>query len=375
VSEIEQSAAATSHDRPARNEDLVRLLGDRPAAEREGLPRGYRMRADSHYVDQLDARNSGPAIRLIPTPQIDTVDTSSSTGPEALAQSIAVHGVVQPLLVRRRNGRYEVIAGRKRLAAAIAAGVSEVPCLTYDVDDTEAATLAQADNLRFPDKASFDDTDCVNQVLRVLSLDLARIATSAALLGPTPHRTFQHRVAADFIQAQAWRAAWVANATAAIVSQPPASRVTSLGAIVDRVKAGFEPESRLTRLQLDCSVSADAAGFAFDDDLGAIALAGCVFATITWLEGIGEPRVEMRADAPSPRTLKIEVVQRAAAIPSETARYLRERVQMPSTDLMVALGLLAAKSFAVQNNGAVELTPIAGGGSIIQSTFSKPNAN
>jgi hypothetical protein len=214
-------------------------------------------------------------------------------------------------------------------------------------------------------------------VLRVLSLDLARIATSAALLGPTPHRTFQHRVASDFIQAQAWRAAWVAKATAAIVSPPPASRLASLGSIVDRVKAGFESESRLTRLLLDCSVSAPAAaaGFAFDDDLGTTALTGCVFATIAWLEGVGEPRVEVRADAPNSRTLKIEVVQRAAAVPSETARYLRERVQMPSTDLMVALGLLAAKSFAVQNSGSVELTPIAGGGSIIQSTFSKPNAN
>ena len=251
VSEIEESAAAASSQdasRATHNEDLVRLLGDRPAVEREGLPRGYRMRADSHYVDQLEARNTGPAIRLIPTRQIDTLDASAPAGPQALAQSIALHGVVQPLLVRRRNGRYQLIAGRKRLAAAIAAGVADVPCLTFDVDDTEALTLAQADNLRFPDETPLADVESLNQVLRVLSLDLARIGSSAALLGPTPHRTFQHRVAADFIQAQAWRAAWVANATGLIVTQARTGRVASIGSMVDRVKAGFEPERRLTRL-------------------------------------------------------------------------------------------------------------------------------
>lgn len=332
------------------------------------------MRADSHYVDQLEARNTGPAIRLIPTRQIDTTD-SSSIGPEALAQSIALHGVVQPLLVRRKNGRYQLIAGRKRLAAAIAAGVSDVPCLTYDVDDTEAATLAQADNLRFPEKGSPDETEYLHQVLRVLSLDLARIASSASLLGPTPHRTFQHRVAADFIQAQAWRAAWVASATAAVSAQPRTSRVTSLGSIVERVKTGFEPESRLTRLQLDCTVSAAAAVFAFDDDLATTALTGCVFATVAWLEGVGDPRVEVRADVPSARTLKIEVVQRVTSVPSDTARYLKEPLQVSPADLMVGLGLVAAKLLATQNGGTVELTPIAGGGSIIQSTFAKPNPN
>src|SRR5262249_50917383 len=158
---------------------------------------------------------------------------------EALAQSIAVHGIVQPLLVRRRNGRYQLIAGRKRLAAAIAAGIPDVPCVTYEVDDAEAARLAQADNLRFPEKPSVADADCLNQILRVLSLDLARIGSSAALLGPTPHRTFQHRVAADFVQAQAWRAAWIANAAGIIVSQARAGRVATVGSIVEKVKAGF----------------------------------------------------------------------------------------------------------------------------------------
>jgi ParB-like nuclease family protein len=377
VSEIEESAAAAStHEAPraARNEDLVRLLGDRPI-EREGLPRGYRMRADSHYVDQLEARNPAPAIRLIPTRQIDTTDLSASAGPQALAQSIAVHGVVQPLLVRRRDGRYQLIAGRKRLAAAIAAGVADVPCLTFDVDDTEAATLALADNLRFPEEPAFPDADSVNHVLRVLAIDLAHIGSSASLLGPTPHRTFQHRVAADFIQAQAWRTAWLANATTLVLTPARARRVASISSIADRVKAGFEPERRLTRLLLDVSVAQAAANFALNEESAVTALSGGVFATLAWLEGVEEPRIEVRADLPTARTAKIEIVQRSTIVSAEPARYLREPEHVPSTDLAVALGLLGAKRFAAEQGGSVEFTPIAGGGSIIQLTVTKPNAN
>jgi ParB/Sulfiredoxin domain len=377
VSEIEESATASTHDTPraARNDDLVRLLGDRPVVEREGLPRGYRMRADSHYVDQLEARNPGPAIRLIPTRQIDTTDPSASGGPQALAQSIAVHGIVQPLLVRRRNGRYQLIAGRKRLAAAIAAGVADVPCLTFDVDDTEAATLAQADNLRFPEASAFPDADSVNHVLRVLSIDLARIGSSASLLGPTPHRTFQHRVAADFIQAQAWRTAWLANATTLVLTPTRAGRVAAISSIVDRVKAGFEPERRLTRLLLEVSVAQTAANFTLDEEAAVTALAGAVFATIAWMEGVEEPRIESRPDAPSARTAKIEIVQRSAIVSADPGRYLREAAYVPSTDLAVALGLLGAKRLAAEYGGSVEFSPIAGGGSIIQLTLVKPNAN
>ena len=375
MSEIEETTSS----------DIGRLLVDRPAVEREGLPRGYRMRADAHYVDQLEARQSGPAIRLIPARQIEASDAGGAGAPvanDALAQSVARQGIVQPLIVRRRNGRYQIIAGRKRLAAAIAAGISDVPCVTYDVDDGEAAALAQADNLRTSESAApSPDAEWMSQVFRLLSADLARLLSSTALLGPTAHKTFQHRVAADFIQAQAWRTAWVANAGAAIVGRPRTGRPASMIAIVDRVRSGFDAECRLTGLQLDCSVSASAASAAFDEELGATAIASATFATLAWLDGVETPRVEVRVDspgasgAPGSKMWKIEVVQRAVAIPGDAAKYLRESGSIPTSDLTVALGLLSARTIAAQYGGAVELTPIAGGGSIVQTTLSKPAAN
>src|SRR5689334_13371100 len=76
--------------------------------EREGLPPGYRMRADSHYVDQLSARASGVPLRFVPLDDIDAphLDPALDESLQALARSIAEHGVLQPLLVRRDGSRY-----------------------------------------------------------------------------------------------------------------------------------------------------------------------------------------------------------------------------------------------------------------------------
>ena len=71
----------------------------------------------------------------------------------ALSRSIGKYGILQPLLVRPRAGRFELIAGVRRLAAAAVAGLTEVPCLVHQVDDTRARALAESDNLRATEPA------------------------------------------------------------------------------------------------------------------------------------------------------------------------------------------------------------------------------
>ena len=124
-------------------DELLPDLTARANPEREGLPRNYRMRADAHYVDQLEAP-AQPAIRMVKTSQIECRDVPPPENVESLTQSIAMHGILQPLLVRRQGGRYSIIAGRKRLAAAIAAGLASVPCALHEVDGAAAAARATA---------------------------------------------------------------------------------------------------------------------------------------------------------------------------------------------------------------------------------------
>jgi ParB/RepB/Spo0J family partition protein len=64
-----------------------------------------------------------------------------------LAASIADVGVLQPLMVRRISDRWEVVAGRRRLAAARIAGLDEVPCIHRELTDDQAADVALTENL------------------------------------------------------------------------------------------------------------------------------------------------------------------------------------------------------------------------------------
>ena len=69
-------------------------------------------------------------------------------GLEELADSIAEHGILQPLSVREVHGRYQLISGERRLRAARMVGLSTVPCILVAASDTESALLALVENLQ-----------------------------------------------------------------------------------------------------------------------------------------------------------------------------------------------------------------------------------
>lgn len=69
-------------------------------------------------------------------------------GLEELSQSIARHGILQPLSVRRNGGGYELISGERRLRAARMAGLEQVPCLVVNADAAESSLLALIENVQ-----------------------------------------------------------------------------------------------------------------------------------------------------------------------------------------------------------------------------------
>ena len=71
---------------------------------------------------------------------------------EALAESIRVHGILQPLTVREtRSGYYQIIAGERRWRAARLANLSEVPVIVIEADDKKVMELALIENLQRQD--------------------------------------------------------------------------------------------------------------------------------------------------------------------------------------------------------------------------------
>ena len=70
---------------------------------------------------------------------------------EALAESIAQHGIIQPIVVRPRDGMYMIVTGERRWRAARMAGLSEVPVMIIEADDKKAAELALVENIQRKD--------------------------------------------------------------------------------------------------------------------------------------------------------------------------------------------------------------------------------
>ena len=84
---------------------------------------------------------------------------------DALAQSLRDHGLLQPIVVRRLGDRYQLIAGERRLRAAIKAGWTQVPSQIREADDRQVAELAIIENLQRKDLNAIEKAASFQQYL------------------------------------------------------------------------------------------------------------------------------------------------------------------------------------------------------------------
>ncbi|MEL6164299.1 MAG: ParB/RepB/Spo0J family partition protein, partial [Cyanobacteria bacterium J06628_3] len=86
---------------------------------------------------------------------------------ESLTESIRKHGILEPLLVRPKNGKYELIAGERRLRASKQAELTEVPVIILDLDDTQTSQIRLIENLQREDLNPLDETEGILQLLSI----------------------------------------------------------------------------------------------------------------------------------------------------------------------------------------------------------------
>jgi len=70
---------------------------------------------------------------------------------EQLAESIRKHGVVQPIIVRRENGTYRIVAGERRWRAARLAGLTTIPVIEKDLSNKQIMEIALIENIQRED--------------------------------------------------------------------------------------------------------------------------------------------------------------------------------------------------------------------------------
>ncbi|HEY3093193.1 MAG TPA: ParB/RepB/Spo0J family partition protein [Vicinamibacterales bacterium] len=134
---------------------------------KRGLPETLRMRHDEHYVEALAASAGAPVGRMI---SIELLDPNPNQPRQVMGDlselmaSVSEKGVIEPLIVRQRGGRYQIIAGERRYHAAVQVGLREVPVVIREVDDAEVMELALVENLQRKDLTAFEEAEALHQL-------------------------------------------------------------------------------------------------------------------------------------------------------------------------------------------------------------------
>lgn len=103
-----------------------------------------------------------------------------------LRDSIKQSGIIQPLTVRKKeNGKYELLAGERRLRAAILAGYKKVPCIVYCTDDISSAVFSLTENLQRSDLTFFEEAEGINRLITHFGLTHYEAAAELGLAQST----------------------------------------------------------------------------------------------------------------------------------------------------------------------------------------------
>ena len=134
---------------------------------RRGLPQSIRMRHDEHYVEALAASSGMPIGRLVPIEQVDPNPNQPRQVMGDLSElmaSIVEKGIIQPLIVRQRGQRFQIMAGERRYQAAIQVGLQEVPVVIRDGDEAEIIEIALIENIQRKDLTAFEEAEALSML-------------------------------------------------------------------------------------------------------------------------------------------------------------------------------------------------------------------
>jgi ParB family chromosome partitioning protein len=157
--------------KPALGRGLGALLGGNPSL----APSAVAPAASSPAPDSRDRVQRVPLNRIRPS----ALQPRKEFAPEALqelAASIREQGIVQPLIVRERDGFFELIAGERRWRAAQLLNLSEVPIITREADDRAVLELALIENLQRENLNALEEAVGYQQLAEQFQLTQEEIA-------------------------------------------------------------------------------------------------------------------------------------------------------------------------------------------------------
>ncbi|MFC4812621.1 nucleoid occlusion protein [Paenibacillus sp. GCM10023250] len=120
-------------------------------------------------------------VKQIPVAEVDTSPYQPRTvfdddRIDELSQTIRTHGIIQPIVVRVRNGRYEIIAGERRYRAVKKLGLDTIPAIIREFNDSQAASIALIENLQREGLTSIEEAVAYQKLIELHNLTQESLA-------------------------------------------------------------------------------------------------------------------------------------------------------------------------------------------------------
>lgn len=152
------------------------------AAPKKGLGRGLDALLDPYSISTEESASAGASVLTVNVREIDTnaqqprkqFDENSLN---ELAESIRVHGIVQPLIVKKRNNRYFIIAGERRFRAARIAGLTEVPVLVADYDEAQIHEVSLIENIQRENLNPIEEAAAIRFLMKQYDMTQEEVST------------------------------------------------------------------------------------------------------------------------------------------------------------------------------------------------------
>lgn len=145
--------------------------------EKRGLGRGLESLFGSNFVqtenvsrETIKDNENDKRVKMISLSLIDPNKDQprkkfDEEALKELADSIKIHGVLQPILVVNRDGRYLIVAGERRWRASKLAGIKEIPCIVEDFTNAEIKEISIIENLQRKDLSPIEEAKAIKELI------------------------------------------------------------------------------------------------------------------------------------------------------------------------------------------------------------------
>src|ERR1035437_10257911 len=178
-----------------------------------------------------------------------------------LAESIKTQGIMQPILVRLlkdglNKGKYEIIAGERRLRAAKLAGLDSVPVLVRDVPDEAAATMSLIENIQREDLNPLEEAQGLQRLVKEFGLTHEQVAQAVGRSRSAPRNLLRLLSLAEPVQTMLMAGDLYMGHARALLALERETQITAANQITAKKMSVREAESLVKKLRAEFTLTA-----------------------------------------------------------------------------------------------------------------------